>query len=169
MKNIVLILFLINTLTSIAQVDTIISTTPVDGDVPIIEKNEEILLTNLQEELLDKCFENLQPLEKFVAHGNLSTKEMCSIRGCFLYLYYDNQVKQQMQKRLREIARKHFKDGYFIQLVSGDGSVELCKKENKKYLLNEKVVYIPIQHKKFPDFSETKNMFNNLMRALWDK
>lgn len=132
-----------------------------------VEK-ETIVLNKTQEFLLNKCFNNLVPLEKFIVHANLSTKEMCSINGCFLYLYYDDQVKTQMQKRLKEIAKRFHKEGYFIQLISGPKSVEYCNKQNMKHSSKDKIVYIPIRHKTFRDFTETKDLFNNLMQILWD-
>ncbi len=132
-----------------------------------VEK-ETIVLNKTQEFLLNKCFDKLVHLEKFIVYGNLSTKEMCSINGCFLYLYYDDQVKTQMQKRLVQIAKRFHKEGYFIQLISGPNSVEYCNKQNVKHSPKDKIVYIPIKHKTFRDFTETKNLFNNLMQTLWD-
>lgn len=64
---------------------------------------DEIILNQVQQKLYDKCFDNLLPVEPFVTFPNLPDKEMCSIKGCFLYLHYDNQVKNEMQKRLKQL------------------------------------------------------------------
>lgn len=95
--------------------------------------------------LINKCFDDLQPMKFIAENSGWKDSDICNLATCsVLLIAKEPEAKEELKNRIIEITRKLYANGTPIKLISGLDSVEYAEKLNENLTDDNGIVYISI-------------------------